>query len=342
MRPGLALARRPWVATGTALAMFCCGPLWAHTPLDTSAPEALAPQVTQTVTQEVTISTWARANGHIHEVATYRPALAPVLAPARSLPIERVYVVPGSGCTGMAPILPGYFEGLSAREIVVLHKRHVQAHDWPRPTPCRAGFIQNDELPAWTQAWQEFLAWDLQRRPAPLPRVMLLGISEGAEVIPKLMTAWPDVGMAVLLGSTGLDPWEALLLQLAREQDMAFAEQLQQQLDAPDAAASELIGGRSLNYWRTLRHWPVADLLGKSRVPTLVLMGAADQAQAPAGLARFEARHHRDMLCTRLIAGADHGLKQKAGRWPGTWPLVQSLMAAPDAQVFAQQCAPTD
>ena len=133
-----------------------------------------------------------------------------------------------------------------------------------------------------------------------------------------------------------------LLLQLAREQDMAFAEQLQQQLDAPDASSTALIGGRSLNYWRTLRHWPVAAPIGKSRVPTLVLMGAADQAQAPAGLARFEARHHRSMLCTRLIAGADHGLKQKAGRWPGTWPLVQSLMAAPDAQVFAQRCAPTD
>lgn len=337
MRPGLALARRPWVATGVALAM-CCGPLWAHTPLDTSAPEALAPQVTQ----KVTISTWARTNGQTHEVATYRPDLAPVLVAGRSLPIERVYVVPGSGCTGMAPILPGYFDGLAAREIVVLHKRHVQAHDWPRPIPCRAGFIQNDELPTWTQAWQEFLAWDLQRRPAPLPRVMLLGISEGAEVIPTLMMAWPDVGMAVLLGSTGLDPWEALLLQLAREQDMAFAEQLQQQLDAPDASSTALIGGRSLNYWRTLRHWPVAAPIGKSRVPTLVLMGAADQAQAPAGLARFEARHHRSMLCTRLIAGADHGLKQKAGRWPGTWPLVQSLMAAPDAQVFAQRCAPTD
>lgn len=342
MRPGLTLARRPWVATGVALAMLCCGSLWAHTPLDTSAPEALAPQAPQKVTQRVTISTWARTNGHTHEVATYRPALAPVLASARSLPIERVYVVPGSGCTGMAPILPAYFEGLAAREIVVLHKRHVQADDWPRPMPCRPGFVQNDELPAWAQAWQEFLAWDLQHRPVSHPRVLLLGISEGAEIIPALMTAWPDVGMAVLLGSTGLDPWEALLLQLTREQDMAFAEQLKAQLDAPDSSASTLIGGRSLNYWRTLRRWPVAALIGKSRVPTLVLMGDADQAQAPAGLARLEERHHRDLLCTRLIAGADHGLRQTAGRWPGTWPLVQSLMAAPDAQAFAQRCAQTD
>ncbi len=319
MCPGFVLAWRLSITASTALALLWSGPLWA-------------------LTQQVTVSPWTRTNGHTHEVATYRPNLSP----AQSSAIERVYVVPGSGCTGMAPILPGYFDGLATSEIVVLHKRHVQADDWPRPTPCRAGFIQDDELPAWARAWQEFLAWDLQNRPIPHQRVMLLGISEGAELIPSLMTAWPDVGMAVLLGSTGLDPWEALLLQLVREQDMAFADLLQQQLDAPDASSTALIGGRSLNYWRTLRQWPVAALIGRSHVPTLVLMGAADQAQAPAGLARFEDRHHRAMLCTRLIAGADHGLRQKAGRWPGTWPLVQSLMAAPDALAFAQRCAQTD
>lgn len=332
-RQSLALARRrPCIAICAALALCLARPSWSQSQATPEAESHLA------LTPQVSITSWARPNGHIHEVATYRPTPAQ----AGRGPIERVYVVPGSGCTGMAPILPGYFEGLAAREFVVLHKRHVKAGDWPRPDPCRPGFIQNDELPAWAQAWQEFLSWDLQHRPVSHRQMLLLGISEGAELIPSLLAALPDVGMAVLLGSTGLDPWDALLLQLAREQDLAFAEQLQAQLEKPHATSSTLVGGRSLNYWRTLRHWPVAELIGKSRVPTLVVMGSADQAQAPQGLARFEARHQRAMLCTRLVTGADHGLKQKTERWPGLWPLIQDLMSATNAQRFAQRCGQPD
>ena len=320
----------------------------------TSASPAAAPKVR--------ISTWTSPQGHVHEVAIWRPAaLAPAGAhegpgaEAMRTGIERVYVVPGSGCTGMAPILPGYFEGLAAREFIVLHKHHVQASDWPRPSPCRAGFVEHDELAAWLRAWRAFLTQDLRERPVPHGRVLLVGISEGAELLPGLMAEVPDLGMAVLLASTGLDPWEALRLQLKREGDLGFAQAVEARLaesmpaldgTQADSAASPngspLLGGRTLNHWRTLRHWPVAQPLQESQVRALVLLGSADPVQAPEGLERLAHQHSRPGLCARLVAGADHGLRVEGHQWPGMWPLVQGLWQAEGQQAFARRCAQPD
>jgi len=306
---------------------------------------------------EVRLSTWTSPQGQVHEVAIWRPAAiaSEPMAGASVASIERVYVVPGSGCTGMAPILPHYFKGLKAREFIVLHKLHVHAADWPRPTPCRPGFVAQDELASWAHAWRSFMTQDLRERPVPLARVVLVGISEGAELLPGLMADWPDVGLSVLLGSTGLDPWDALLMQLQREHDPLFAVNVQARLDAPSGDAAKhapaneasssderLVGGRTLNYWRTLRHWPVAVPLGTSRTPTLVLMGDADGVQATEGLTRFAQEQRRPWLCTRMVAGADHGLRIEASQWRGLWPLVQGLVQTPTAQAFEQRCAQPD
>lgn len=286
---------------------------------------------------QVRISNWTSPHGQVHEVAIWR-------GQAESADIERVYVVPGSGCTGMAPILPSYFEGLRAREVIVLHKPHVRASDWPRPTPCRADFVEQDDLATWSQAWRVFLAQDLLERPVPPSRVMLVGISEGAEVLPGLMADRPDLGLAVLLGSTGLDPWEAWLLQLQREGDLPFSQAVQARLDTAmsDTTDHALLGGRTLRYWRTLRHWPVAQPLQQSPVRALVIMGDADAVQAPEGLRRLAMRHARPGLCTRLLPGADHGLRVSGRLWPGLWLLVQGLWAAEGPQAFAQRCEQPD
>jgi hypothetical protein len=324
-------------------------------PVPSQGQAAAAPAAsTSAGVPQVRISTWTSEQGQVHEVAIWRPSPSAAHTPqAEHLQpsIDRVYVVPGSGCTGMAPILPSYFEGLSAREIIVLHKPHVRASDWPRPTPCRPGFIAQDDLASGSRAWRSFMAQDMREHPVPAARVLLMGISEGAELLPGLMADWPDVGLALLLGSTGLDPWEALMLQLEREHDASFAQALQARLNegaagtpsqssATTLKADEeaLIGGRTLSHWRTLRHWPVAAPLGQSRTHTLVLMGGADAVQPPEGLLRFEKRHLRPGMCTRLVPGADHGLRVGGKQWPRLWPLVQGLMAAPTAMAFAQQC----
>jgi hypothetical protein len=325
---------------GSLIALVACTSTSRR--VSAQAGGTLAPKGQATL-PEVRLSTWTSPKGHVHEVAIWRPSPT-ATAPEASQPptsIERVYVVPGSGCTGMGPILPHYFEGLRAREFIVLHKLHVHALDWPRPTPCRPGFVQQDELASWALAWRSFMAQDLRERPVPIGRVVLVGISEGAELLPSLMADWPEVGLAVLLGSSGLDPWDALLMQLDREHDPLFAVNLQAKLEA-GSGTQWLIGGRTLSYWRTLRHWPVAEALGKSRTPTLLLMGQADAVQAPEGLQRFETQHHRPQLCTRLVAGADHGLRVEGRQWPGLWPLVQGLVQAPSAPAFAQRCAQPD
>jgi hypothetical protein len=339
---------------GSLIALGACASASRH--VNAEGSSALAKHK-QAPPPTVRISTWTSPTGQVHEVAIWRPAptASEPIASASPPSIERVYVVPGSGCTGMAPILAHYFEGLKAREFIVLHKLHVHAADWPRPTPCRPGFVAQDELASWSLAWRSFMDQDLRERPVPLARVVLVGISEGAELLPGLMANWPDVGLSVLLGSTGLDPWDALLMQLQREHDPLFAGSLQARLDAPSGDAAKhapaneaspsderLVGGRTLSYWRTLRHWPMAVPLGTSRTPTLVLMGDADGVQATEGLTRFAQEQHRPWLCTRLVPGADHGLRIEATQWRGLWPLVQGLVQAPTAQAFERRCAQPD
>jgi hypothetical protein len=284
----------------------------------------------------VVLSTWTAPDLAIHEVAVWRPMSS---AWSETALIDRVYVVPGSGCAGLAPILPHYFEGLQAREFVVLHKRHAQASAWPPPRHCPKEFIEHDHLPGWLKAWQAFLHEDIAQRPVPGHRLLLVGISEGAELLPALMQHTPAPGLTVLLGSPGLDPWEALTMQLDREHDTAFLGQLQSVLDAPSLAAVPAdLGGRTLRYWRTLKPWPVARPLQDSDARVLVLMGAQDARQAPAALAAFNRRHLRPGICSVQVEGADHGLQVDGRQWPGLWPLVTQLMTSPTGQAFDQAC----
>lgn len=291
----------------------------------------------------VALHSWTSPVDRVHALAIW-PAPPPMEDHTPSLPeqIERVYVIPGSGCAGLARWLPDFFKGLRAQQVVVLHKPHVRAEDWPAPKPCPPAFVAQDDLRPWSQAWRAFLAQDLQQRPVQAHRVVIIGISEGAELLPAVLPQGFSPGLLVLLGSSGLDPWHALQLQSERQADTAFIGELDALLEArePDEEKdrAERFGGRSLAYWRTLRHWPVARPLQDSHVRVLVLMGTEDERQPPQALQLFRDKHLRTGLCTRLVEGADHGLRIGKQRWSGLWPLVHGLISAPDDHTYAERC----
>ena len=230
-------------------------------------------------------------------------------APAR----YRVIVLPGSGCAGMAPGAARYFAGLLHAQVLVLHKPWVNPAARTLPGQCSAAFVQADALGAWRDHALAALRADaLQRMGQPALPQVLLGISEGAELLPFLAAEVPHLAAVVLLGSSGLDPREAGALQAQR---LGLARRWQAigvAVQSPAQSGSKVLEGRSLRYWRDLWHWPLAAPLRAGHWPLWQVWGADDALVPATAYERFAIRMQGRAAphCTRSLPGADHGLQR--------------------------------
>ena len=161
--------------------------------------------------------------------------------PARAPPLRyRVVVVPGSGCAGLGPFADRYFAGLLHAQVLVLHKPGVHPMGRTAPGQCPPAFVQTDAHAAWRAHAQAALqAWHAGVAQDGLPTV-LVGVSEGAELLPHLAPQVPRLAGLVLLGASGLDPREALTLQAQRLGAQAALEGLAQAQASDAPMPSEL------------------------------------------------------------------------------------------------------
>ncbi len=233
----------------------------------------------------------------------------------RTAPLRyRVIVVPGSGCAGMGPLADRYFAGLLHAEVLVLHKPGVAPGARTAAGACPVDFIQGDRLSAWRDHARAALRADAQQRRAQgltvLPQV-LVGISEGAELLPALAPEVPGLAGLVLLSSSGLDPREAGALQAQRLGASVDWEALGR-LQAGSLPDGTITQGRSLGYWRDLWHWPLAQPLREGPWPVLQVWGGADALVPPAAYEQgaLQAQGRNAPWCARELPGADHGLQQ--------------------------------
>lgn len=281
--------------------------------------------------------------------------LAVLVRPERTAPARfRVIVVPGSGCAGMGPWAERYFAGLLHASVLVLHKPGVDPFARTDPGDCARSFVQQDRLSTWLAQARTALQADAlvqqQRGDPPLPQV-LVGISEGAELLPGLAPHVPRLAGLVLLSASGLDPQDAGALQANRVGATRDWQALGQLVGGslPD---STVVQGRSLGYWRDLWRWPVAQPLIDSPWPLMQVWGSADALVPAVAYERFAqqaqgARAGRAVpsWCIRRIEGADHGLQRSAK--PGlpaadgvqqVWMWLEQWARAPQAGL----CAPMD
>jgi hypothetical protein len=243
---------------------------------------------------------------------------------ARAAPARyRVIVIPGSGCTGFAPFADRYFAGLLHAQVLVLHKPGVDLWAGPAPPDCPGDFVANDALSMWrddASAALRSLAAGAERptgSPAeiqPLP-ALLVGISEGGELLPALAPEVPRLAGGVLLSSSGLDPREAGALQAARLglEDAWFRVSDAMNSPLPDRWRIE---GRTLRYWRDLMAWRVAQALLDAPWPLLQVWGEADALIPPVAYIRFAVRAQQERsapFCSWPLPDADHGLQQADG-----------------------------
>lgn len=233
----------------------------------------------------------------------------------------RVIVIPGSGCTGFAPIADRYFAGLLHAKVQVLHKPGADIQAGAAPQRCPDGFLESDSLAVWRDdAIAALRVLDRQERMANvngeskgiLPTI-LVGISEGGELLPGIASAVPGVIGLVLLSSTGLDPRDAGAMQAARIGEQDAWVQLSRAADSTLLDTTEL-EGRTLRYWRNLMEWPLAQPLMASPLPLLQVWGDADLLLPPSAFEAFTtlADKRSAQFCSWRMPGADHGLQGPA------------------------------
>jgi pimeloyl-ACP methyl ester carboxylesterase len=252
-----------------------------------------------------------------------------------ALPLRfRVIVVPGSGCASLAEVAPRYFAGLLHAQVLVLHKPGIDSGAGLSPPKCSDAFVRTDRLSTWRDHAVAALRAETQARAAqglPIVPTVLVGISEGAEILSALAPEVPQLAGLVLLSASGLDPLEAGTLQAQRLGVLAVWEALgsAQASTLPDAT---VVQGRSLGYWRDLWRWPVATPLLSGTWPLLQIRGERDALVPSEAYARFAARAQGRpaAFCTKVLAGADHGL-QSSDRdgVQGLWAWLEQWARAP-------------
>ncbi|WP_269532923.1 alpha/beta hydrolase [Chitinimonas sp. BJYL2] len=220
----------------------------------------------------------------------------------------RAIVLPGSGCAGLAPIAERYFAGLLHGEVWVLHKPGVDAAQWPAPDPCSPDFIASDAPLNNLAAYESAIR---QQVPAAsdLPLV-LIGISEGAELVPALSQRLGGAALWVMLGNAAQDPAEVGERQAVRLGQTAAWQRLRTAA-ASQRPDSQIIEGRTLAYWRQLFAMRLTDTVQASTIPLLLAYGEQD-ALIPADVyANTRARlpQRPTPSCVLAQPDADHGLQ---------------------------------
>ena len=231
----------------------------------------------------------------------------------RTAPLRyRVIVIPGSGCAGMGPMADRYFVGLLHAQVLVLHKPWVDPQARTAPADCARSFVRQDRHSTWLAHARAALRADATlRKGQPVIPHLLVGISEGAELLPALAPEVPHLAGLVLLSASGLDPQEAGALQARRMGVEADWTALGHMVHgAPHD--SVVLQGRSLGYWRDLWNWPVMRPLVQSPWPLLQVWGTDDALVPAVAYTHFAelASLRTAPYCARRMDGADHGLQR--------------------------------
>ena len=247
-----------------------------------------------------------------------------VFAPLR----YRVIVIPGSGCGGLASVADRYFSGLLHAEVLVLHKPGTDIHSGLNPSSCSADFVKDDALSLWLEHARAALRFDALTRIEVEPVAhVLVGISEGVEILASLAEDIPNLAGVILISGSGLDPVVSGEMQAKRSGELAAWKSVEkaQLSNCPD---DDQIQGRTLRYWRDMWRWRVEQPLINANWPLVQIWGDADASIPPDAFTLFSthAANRKAQWCSVRIRDTDHGLQspskdgiQKSWGWLENW-----------------------
>lgn len=242
-----------------------------------------------------------------------------------------VFVVPGSDCISMAPFLPQYFHGLGgggAMRIFILHKRHIRLHDAGHN--CAPAYI-DDDYPSRTLADQaEFTSAQLHmaQEVGDMPkRILAIGISEGAELVPLLGHRFPQITHVALVSNGAMNPRDAFQMQAWR---FGFSEEANTLIDKCKISPNSYAARRHCRYWNevfSLEHY--ANIITLQQ-PIFVAMGEEDTSVPPESariITPSAALSSNRLPRVVLIPGSNHALQQnKLSLLPYLWEALDQWM----------------
>lgn len=210
-------------------------------------------------------------------------------------PLSNVmFVISGSDCVSMGPFLPQYFSGLEGESgrtrIFIMHKRHILPGS--NGALCGDAYVRADHPSRWLADQLEFIRAQmrvLQTQGVFPQRMIIFGISEGAELAPILARQLPASHLVLLshAGMNALDVYAALASQNPAMQPAW--RQLESALSlVPADPDSVRIHGRSWRYWSEIAAIPQTANLLALDIPVLLAAGDADPVIPVNAIARLQ------------------------------------------------------
>ncbi|MBR7794360.1 dienelactone hydrolase family protein [Undibacterium sp. FT147W] len=237
---------------------------------------------------------------------------------AMASPVNLLFVVAGAGCGSMGRYLPQYFTGWEGESgltrIRVLLKRHISAQ--ANGETCSEAFIRADHLSQWRADQLAFIQAQLRqfKQQGMQPRrVILLGISEGAELVPLLARDLPQITHLALLANAGNSaiPTYRALAAIYPHMQQGWDVLSRALASSPADPEQARIHGRGWRYWSEIAIDQTRNLLA-ARLPVFAGIGEADTLIPPGAanaLRKAFSDAGRSDFQLRIYPAADHGLR---------------------------------
>lgn len=226
-------------------------------------------------------------------------------------PEVAVFFYGGSGCRSWASVMPGYVKGLTANaRIFALDKRFV-VYSPDSPRTCSDNFKELNTPSRWVSDYSEFIAAQLAAAPVRPKRVLLVGVSEGALVAPKVATRHPEVTHLAIIGDGAWTMRESLR-HLYRTHVISFDVDAEwKKIEAERDSLEQEWFGNPYRWWNDVMDISAKGDLLKLKIPILVGFGEHDTSvpveSAVALKSAFDAEHKTNLTLI-VYPGADHRL----------------------------------
>ncbi|MFZ6719022.1 alpha/beta hydrolase family protein [Undibacterium sp. Ji49W] len=257
-----------------------------------------------------------------------------------------IFVISGSDCVSMGEFLPQYFSGLEGESgrtrILILHKRYILPGS--NGQACGDAFVRADHPSCWQADQLEFMRVqlaNLKRQGITPKRVIVLGVSEGAELAPVLAQQIQATHLVLLShsGKNALDAYRALATHYPAMQQGWQTLQTALLIVPADPDATR-IHGRSWRYWSEIAAIPQTQNLLHAGIPVFLAVGEADPVIPPGAVDDLQQAFKlagRQIHISRF-PGVGHSLGGKdVNRLPDFMHQVDNWLAETDVHQTSMQ-----
>lgn len=227
-----------------------------------------------------------------------------------------LFFFPGSGCSSLKYYLKKYLQGLEGDfQVFGMQKRFV-SHGTTGVFGCPDGFDEWNHFPQWITDQDWYVRKTLAALPYKPKRVLLLGVSEGADVASAVAARNPAVTHLAMIGNGGMRQVDALRILVARQYPTVDFDAEFAKVQAEPRSIDKRILGQTYKYWAGQAFLDPLEFLLPLRIPIIVGFGEEDQSVPVESVRllerRFQEAGKRNLLL-QLYPGADHTLAGKDG-----------------------------